>query len=161
MKKYNFTTQGYISLLNTNEEEAINIIQPILEMDITTTEVIDYLGCSWCSISGALKEKGYEKQKGKGKGLIRIGNKGEIKMNNEPKTTFTEEEILFLKELYKNKDTKEELNIKAYEDCAARTIFISKTLWGEFEDVYKNYKQYKKQDILNEILRLGMEALKK
>ena len=131
-------------------------------MDITTTEVIDYLGCSWTSISGALKEKGYEKQKGKGKGLIRIDGKGEIKMN-KPSLELTEEEILFLKELCKNKDTKEELNIKAYEDCAARTIFISKSIWKEFEEeIYnKGYKQYKKQDVLNEILRLGMEALKK
>jgi len=158
-----FTTKEFREFLITNEEEAIKILNEILTMDITTNEVIDYLGCSWCSISKDVEALGYRKQNGKGKGLIRIDNKGEIKVNKETKLSLTNEEILYLKELCKNKDNNinEEISIESFEDCKQKTIQLSEELSNEIDIISKAFKQFKKQDVLNDIIRRGIESYNK
>ena len=158
-----FKTKEFREFLITNEEEAIKILNEIFTMDgITTNDVKPYLGCSWTSISKDVEALGYRKQNGNGKGLIKTDNKGEIKkVNNEIKLTLTNEEILFLKELFKNKDnTNEEITIEieSFDDCKQRTIQLSDELFKEIDYISKAFKQFKKQDVLNDIIRRGIES---
>lgn len=153
------------SLLRRDETKAIEYLNNYFRNGGTTdNDFKQTLGFSWSSARPEIELLGYKKPKN------RLICKGEAKggkvlnnQNNKQWVRFTEDEILFFKELYKNKcsDVDEEIKIKTYDDYKQKSVLISETLLKELNVIYGENKVYKKQDILNEIIRLGIENFKK
>lgn len=153
------------SLLRRDETKAIEYLNNYFRNGGDTgNQFKQDLGFSYTSARNEFELLGYKKPKN------RLICKGEAKggkvlnnQNNKQWVRLTEEEILFVKELYKNKcsNVDEEVKIKTYDDYKQRSVLISETLLKELDDIYDKNKVYKKQDILNEIIRLGIENFKK
>lgn len=150
----------YRYLLKTNEEEAISLWNDLFKQGLDVNEASKDMGFSWGAVREEIYALGYKKPRN---GLIcNEDEKGEkILINKDNKTTLklTEEEILFLKELYKNKEEKkDDININSFNDYKQRSILISETLLNDLDTIYKENKIYKKQDIFNTIIKLGIDA---
>lgn len=145
-------------LLNTNEEEAIKLWNDEFEKGLDVNEASKNIGFSWGAVREEIYALGYNKPKNKL--ICKIGEQGEKVMVNKETNKLTEEEILFIKELFKNRteESSEDFKITCYDDYKQRSMLISENLLDKLDEVYKKNKIFRKQDIFNSILELGLDA---
>ena len=150
--------------LNNDEKGAIEYLNEYFKNGGKTDKTFkEDLGFSYTAAMDELKKLGYHKPNGKL--ICKIGEEG-VKVMGKEFTRFTEEEILFLKELYKNRELKEnkEVSIKVYGEKDAysrRSFVIANELLTKLNKIFEDNKIYKNQDIFNEIIRLGIEEFNK
>jgi hypothetical protein len=147
-------------LLETNEEEAIKLLNDVFDRGLDVNQLKTELGFSWGAIRPEIESLGYHKPKNKL--ICKIGEQGEKIVMNNNKNQFTDEEILILKELCKNRtESTEDITIKNYDDYKQRSILISERLLKQLDEIYSNNKVYRKQDIFNKIIELGIDTYNK
>ena len=152
----NMTLNDFRYLLKNNEEEAVNLWNDLFKQGLDVNQASKEMGFSWGAVREEIYELGYKKPRNSL--ICKENEKGEKILNNKDNKSLklTEEEILFLKELYKNKEEKKDISINSYRDYKIRSNDISSEILDKLEEIYKNNKQYKKQDIFNKILELGI-----
>lgn len=164
MNKY---LEDFKVLIDIDEEEAVARLNKELEKEGADTNVIqEKFKFSWTSIRPILESKGYRKQKGKGRIIVKIDEGVEtMEETKSTKLKLTDAEIRFIKELYNNRDNEpKEKSIKNYgekENYTQKTFEIANEVLKELDDLFDKNKIYKKKDLINEIIRLGIEEFKK
>lgn len=152
------TLKEFRVLLETNESEAIKLWNDLFKEGLDVNEASKRMGFSWGAVRPEIYALGYNKPKNKL--ICKENEQGERIMVNKENNKLTEEEILFIKELYRNKslETSEDFKITCYDDYKQRSMLISEGLLKKLDDVYTNNKMFKKQDIFNTILELGLDT---
>ena len=145
------------NLLKNNEEEAINLWNDLFRDGLDVNQASQKMGFSWGSVRDEIYALGYEKPRNKL--ICKIGEQGEKIMNNNTNNKLTEDEILFLKELYKNRtETKEDINIKAFSEYKQKSFVIAKELSDKLNKICEENYIYKARDIINKIVEIGLNS---
>lgn len=152
------TLKEFRKLLQTNEEKAIKLWNDEFSKGLDVNQASQNIGFSWGAVRPEIYALGYNKPKNRL--ICKTNEQGEKVMNKDTKSLkLTEEEILYIKELYKNRSNgTEDISIKTYDDYKQRSILISEALLNELDNIYSENKIYKKQDIFNEIIKLGIDT---